>query len=108
MKAHLLVVDDETSLLEFLTLLFEQEQYQVTTSSSLSKARQLLRENEFDLILCDIMMPEGSGLDLLTEITQSNSSSSVIMMTAYSSTDTAVEAMKLGAYDYVSKPDLRA
>ncbi len=103
-KAKILVVDDESNLLNFMTLLFTEEGYDVTPADSLSQARRILQEADFDLVLCDIMMPEGSGLDLLKEIRASDSSASVIMITAYTSTDTAIEAMKLGAYDYVSKP----
>jgi two-component system response regulator PilR (NtrC family) len=101
---HLLIVDDEASLLDFLTLLFEQEGYRVTPASSLADARDSLREGEFDLVLCDITMPDGNGLDLLRELSNSERRTSVIMMTAFTSTKSAIEAMKLGAYDYVSKP----
>ncbi len=104
MKARLLIVDDEANLLDFLKLLFEQEGYRVTPADSLAAARQLLEERDFDLLLCDIMMPDGSGMDILRELKASNAGTSVIMMTAYSSTKSAIEAMKLGAYDYVSKP----
>ena len=103
-KAKILVVDDETSLLDFLTLLLTEEGYDVSSAASLAEARRHLGENSFGLVLCDIMMPGGSGLDLLKEIRESDAKASVIMITAYTSTDTAVEAMKLGAYDYVSKP----
>ncbi|MEE2775812.1 MAG: sigma-54 dependent transcriptional regulator [Acidobacteriota bacterium] len=103
-KPHLLVVDDEANLLDFLTLLFEQEDYRVTATGSLSDAREALGSQEFDLVLCDIMMPDGSGMELLKELGEHENRTSVIMMTAYSSTKIAIEAMKLGAYDYVSKP----
>jgi two-component system response regulator PilR (NtrC family) len=102
--SRILVVDDEASMLEFLGLLLEEEGYSVTVASSMTEARQTLGTNSFDLVLCDIMMPDGNGLDLLKEIKADNSRSSVIMMTAYSSTKSAIEAMKLGAYHYVSKP----
>jgi two-component system, NtrC family, response regulator PilR len=101
---HLLIVDDEANLLDFLTLLFEQEGYRVTAAGSLADARDSLKEGDFDLILCDIMMPDGNGLELLREVQQSEQRTSVIMMTAYTSTKSAIDAMKLGAYDYVSKP----
>jgi two-component system response regulator PilR (NtrC family) len=102
--ARILVVDDESSLLEFLGLLFEQEGQQVSTAGSVSEARSKLQTGSYDLVLCDIMMPDGSGLDLLREIKEVDPRTSVIMMTAYTSTKSAIEAMKLGAYDYVSKP----
>ena len=67
-------------------------------------ARGRLDDGEYDLVLCDIMMPDGNGLDLLREIQQGEGNTAVIMMTAYSSTKSAIEAMKAGAYDYISKP----
>jgi two-component system response regulator PilR (NtrC family) len=100
----LLIVDDEESLLEFLSLLFEQEGYAVTTAASMAAARARLGDGEYDLVLCDVMMPDGNGLDLLREIQRGEDNTAVIMMTAYSSTKSAIEAMKAGAYDYVSKP----
>jgi two-component system response regulator PilR (NtrC family) len=102
--SRILVVDDETSMLDFLGLLLEEEGYEVSVASSMTAARQTLGVDSFDLVLCDIMMPDGNGLDLLKEIKADNPRSSVIMMTAYSSTKSAIEAMKLGAYNYVSKP----
>ncbi|MGB5296924.1 MAG: sigma-54 dependent transcriptional regulator [Thermoanaerobaculia bacterium] len=104
MTARILVVDDEQSMLEFLRLLLEEIGYQVTTASSVEEGRTQIRESGFDLVLCDIIMPDGNGLDLLREIKQQDSRISVIMMTAYTSTKTAIEAMRRGAYDYVSKP----
>ena len=100
-----LIVDDEKSLLEFLRMLLEEEDYEVLEADSVRSARGVLAEHTFDLILCDIMMPDGSGLDLLKEIKQSSAAeTAVVMMTAYSSTKSAIEAMKSGAYDYVPKP----
>ncbi len=105
MRNRILVIDDEKSLLEFLRMLLEEQGYTVRDADSVSAARAALAEDTFDLILCDIMMPDGSGLDLLKEIKQSPAAdTAVIMMTAYSSTKSAIEAMKLGAYDYVPKP----
>jgi len=100
-----LIVDDESSLLEFLALLFEGEGYRVETAESMHGAREkIARGRAFDLVMCDVHMPDGSGLDLLREIKDSQPQASVIMMTAYTSTKSAIEAMRLGAYDYVSKP----
>jgi two-component system response regulator PilR (NtrC family) len=104
MGARLLIVDDEESLLDFLSLLFLQEGYEVETARSVEGARRELARHSFDVALCDVMMPDGSGLDLLREIKAVEPSPPVIMMTAYTSTKTAIEAMKLGAADYVSKP----
>ncbi len=102
---QLLIVDDESSLLEFLGLLFQGEGYRVATASSVTAARERLAVGDgFDLVMCDIHMPDGSGLELLRELKEQHSQASVIMMTAYTSTKSAIEAMRLGAYDYVSKP----
>jgi len=104
MKTRMLVVDDEESLAEFLRLLFEKEDYDVRTANSVEEARTLLAERVFDLILCDILMPDGNGLELLKEIKEKRPTTAVIMMTAYASNKSAIEAMKLGAYNYISKP----
>jgi two-component system response regulator PilR (NtrC family) len=104
MNARVLVVDDEQSMLDFLEVLLRDEGYAITTAGSLTDGRGRWQEKDFDLVLCDLMMPDGSGLELLHEIRRQGSSTSVIMMTAYTSTKSAIEAMKLGAYDYVSKP----
>jgi len=104
LKARILVVDDEQSMLDFLSVLLVESDYQVTTASSVTEGRKTIAGSNFDLVLCDITMPDGSGLDLLREIKALDERTSVIMMTAYTSTETAVEAMKRGAYDYVSKP----
>ncbi|HBL27109.1 MAG TPA: Fis family transcriptional regulator [Acidobacteria bacterium] len=104
MGARLLIVDDEESLTEFLSLLFTQEGYTVATAGSVEGARREIARQSFEAILCDVMMPDGSGLDLLREIKTADPSPPVVMMTAYTSTKTAIDAMKLGAADYVSKP----
>jgi two-component system, NtrC family, response regulator PilR len=102
-KPRLLVVDDEESLLDFLTLLFREEGYEVDTASSVGEARELVGR-DYDLCLCDVLMPDGNGLDLLREIKAAERATAVIVMTAYTSTRSAIEAMKAGAFDYVSKP----
>jgi two-component system, NtrC family, response regulator PilR len=103
-KATLLIVDDEASILEFLSMLFESEGFAVETARSTVEAQRALAVHGFDLVLCDILMPDGNGLELLKEIKSASPNTAVVMMTAYTSTKTAIEAMKLGAYDYVSKP----
>jgi two-component system, NtrC family, response regulator PilR len=104
LRSRLLVVDDEASITDFLSLLFEGEGYDVATARSVEEARKRLDGGSFDLVLCDILMPDGNGLDLLKEVKSNEESPAVIMMTAYTSTKSAIEAMKLGAADYVSKP----
>jgi len=104
MSSRILVVDDEPSMIEFLDMLLSEEGYEITTARSVAEGRTRWSEGDFHLVLCDLMMPDGSGLELLEEIRSQESSASVIMMTAYTSTKSAIEAMKLGAYDYLSKP----
>ena len=104
MASRILVVDDEKSIQDFLRLLLEEGGYEVTTASSMEEGRKIFFGDNFDLVLCDIIMPDGNGLDLLREMKAHNIRSSVIMMTAYTSTKSAIEAMKRGAYDYISKP----
>jgi two-component system response regulator PilR (NtrC family) len=104
MGARLLIIDDEGSILDFLSLLFQQEGYEVDTARTVEQARHALGHATYDLVLCDVMMPDGNGIDLLREIKSGEADPAVIMMTAYTSTKAAIEAMKLGAADYISKP----
>ena len=104
MEGRVLIVDDEQSLVDFLSVLCTGEGLSVSTAYSVGEARERLAESTPDLVLCDMMMPDGNGLDLLREIREADLPSSVVLMTAYTSTKSAIEAMKLGAYDYVPKP----
>jgi len=100
----LLIVDDEASLRDFLTIVFEEEGCRVETAATVADARAVLQKREPDLVLCDLMLPDGSGLDLLREIKSQNPSIAVVMITAHTSTKSAVEALKAGAHDYIAKP----
>ncbi len=100
----LLIVDDEASLRDFLSIVFEEEGWRVETAASLAAARTAHAKHEPDLILCDLMLPDGSGIDLLREVKASAPSVAVIMITAHTSTKSAVEALKAGAFDYIAKP----
>lgn len=101
---HLLVVDDEASMREVLEILFSAEGYIVDVAADGAEALEKLRHRAYDLILTDMRMPEVDGLELLERIRNLHTETLVIMMTAYSTTAQAVEAMKLGAYDYIVKP----
>ena len=103
-KAHILVVDDELSMREFLEVLLERQGYQVTCAESGRKAVSLLATTDFDLLLCDIRLGDITGLDVLRAAKKRNQNTIVIMISAYATTETAVEAMNEGAYDYVPKP----
>jgi two-component system response regulator PilR (NtrC family) len=100
----LLIVDDEASLRDFLSIVFEEEGWRVETAASLAAARIACAKQEPDLILCDLMLPDGSGIDLLREVKAAAPSVAVIMITAHTSTKSAVEALKSGAFDYIAKP----
>jgi two-component system, NtrC family, response regulator PilR len=102
--SSILVVDDEKSLRDFLAIMLEEEGYQVFTAPGVDKAIKLIRENIFDLILTDIRMGGSNGIDVLDEARYVLPDTPVVMMTAYASAETAVTAMKKGAYDYISKP----
>jgi two-component system response regulator PilR (NtrC family) len=100
----LLILDDEASLRDFLTIVFEEEGWRVEAAASLAEARAALQKREPDLVLCDLMVPDGSGLDFLKDVKAQDSSIPVIMITAHTSTKSAVEALKMGALDYIAKP----
>ncbi len=102
--AKILVVDDELSMREFLEILLEKEGYQVVTAENGKKAVSLIEKNDYDLLLLDIRLGDLSGIEVLKAAKAKNPDSVVIMISAYASTETAVEAMNDGAYDYVPKP----
>jgi two-component system response regulator PilR (NtrC family) len=101
---NLLIVDDEASLRDFLSIVFEEERWRVETAGSLAEARSALAKHEPDIILCDLMLPDGSGIDLVREVKAATPSVAVVMITAHTSTKSAVEALKAGAFDYIAKP----
>jgi DNA-binding NtrC family response regulator len=100
----LLIVDDEASLRDLLSAVFEGEGWRVQTAASVAGARSALVKRQPDLILCDLMMPDGSGIDVLRDAKAHDPSITVIMITAFTSTKSAIEALKAGAYDYIAKP----
>ena len=101
---RILVVDDEESVRKMIAVLLQKEGYQVSISGSGEEALEMLGVGEVDLVLCDIRMPDLDGLQVLSRIRKSFPEVTVIMMSAFGTVDLAVEAMKTGAYDYISKP----
>lgn len=105
---RILIVDDELSMRDFLKILFENEGYEVTVAPNAAKALDFAVknsvENPFDIVITDIRMPGMNGLELLTELKQYFPDLPVVMITAYASPDDAVQAMKQGAFDYITKP----
>jgi len=100
----LLIIDDEVSLRDFLSIVFEGEGWRVESAATLAEGRTLIAKREPDVVLCDLMLPDGSGIDLLHDLKAQDPSIAFIMITAHTSTKTAVEALKAGALDYIAKP----
>ena len=103
-KYRVLIVDDEESMRDFLSIMLHREGYQVDTAVDGAQAVVHLRDHSYDLVISDIKMPRMTGLELLAHIKERTPETVVLMVTAFSSTDEAVEAMKQGAYDYITKP----
>lgn len=102
---HILVVDDEESMLEFMEYVLEKEGYRVTGLGEGQKALEVIRRNHgFDLVIADLRMPDLDGLDLLRAAQKADPETPFVFVTAYASSDTAIEALKCGAFDYISKP----
>ncbi|MEK6674137.1 MAG: sigma-54 dependent transcriptional regulator [Planctomycetota bacterium] len=104
MKVRVLIVEDEKLIRWSLRQKFSGRGFEVTESDCGNKAFEALSACDFDLILLDNKLPDTSGLEILRRVRETNTDVVVIMMTAYSSIESAVEAIKLGAYDYVTKP----
>ena len=102
--ARILVVDDELSMREVLEITLRQEGYDVTVADGGEAALRALDAAPFDLVVTDLRMRGVDGLAVLRAVKERAPGTAVLMLTAFASTDTAVEAMKLGAYDYVTKP----
>ena len=103
-KAKIMVVDDEESMCKFMQIMLDKEGYKTTASQDSKIALERIRKENYDLVIADLLMPEMSGLELLSEAKSVNPDLSFIVMTAFASVDTAIEALKNGAYDYIIKP----
>lgn len=101
---HVLVVDDEADICELLEITLQRMGIPVLTATRVAAAKKLLREHQFDLCLTDMRMPDGDGLELVEYIQSECPDLPVAVITAYGSVDTAVRALKLGAFDFVTKP----
>jgi len=102
--ARLLIVDDEKANLESLRRIFDREGLSIFTASDGQSALQVCREHRIHVVLTDMMMPGMSGIDLIRALETVSPDSEVVMMTAYGTIEKAVEAMRVGAYDFVEKP----
>ena len=103
-KRRLLVIDDEANMRHMLSTVLKKTDYHVDTACDGSEGLQKIEATPYDFILCDIKMPTMGGMEFLKAAGERISAVTVIMMSAYGSIDTAIEAMKMGAYDYISKP----
>jgi two-component system response regulator PilR (NtrC family) len=104
MKPRILIVDDEESIREFLEIMLKKEGFEVVCAEDGAVAKDLLLKKNFHMIISDLQMPNVTGLELLKYVKENYPETTFMMITAFGSTETAVEAMKLGAYDYLTKP----
>lgn len=103
-KGNILVVDDEKSMREILQIFLKNEGYHVSAATNGETAIEAVKKDIFDLIITDMKMPKVGGLELLRTVKQITPHTLVVLITAFGTTDSAVEAMKHGAYDYIQKP----
>ncbi|MFH1776810.1 MAG: sigma-54 dependent transcriptional regulator [Candidatus Omnitrophota bacterium] len=104
MEANILIIDDEKGILDWLQMVLTKDGYQVRTAMSGELALGLFRDEHFDIVILDIKMKPLDGIEVLRMLKEINPEVVVIMITAYASVESAVCAMKLGAYDYITKP----
>jgi two-component system response regulator AtoC len=101
---RILLIDDEENFRHMLSVILKKRGYDVETASDGTDGLKKVDSGAFDTVLCDIRMPQMDGLEFLKEAQKAGCESTIIMMSAYGTLDTAIEAMKMGAYDYISKP----
>ena len=107
-SASILVVDDEPDLRTLYELTLLREGYRVETAGSVQEAREQLQGKRFDVMISDMRLPDGTGMELLLQLREQNRTERCIVMTAYGSAENAVNALRAGAFDYLTKPvDLR-
>ena len=104
MTTRILIVDDDDSLRESLELVLAAESYDVVTAENGETALRLMAETPIDIVLSDLRMPGIDGLELIPQISRRLPGATIILMSAYGTEDLAIESMKRGAYDYISKP----
>jgi len=101
---HILVVDDELSMRELLEVMLTKEGYEISCAENGSKAISMIEKTDYDLLLCDIRLGDVSGIEVIKALKNQNQNTVIIMISAYATTEAAVEAMNQGAYDFVPKP----
>mgnify|MGYP002544085293 FL=1 len=101
---HILIVEDDTTFAVMLQTWLSKKKFSVASVSGIAAAKKTLIESSVDLVLCDLRLPDGDGIDLLEWVNNRNVNVPLIVMTSYAAIPSAVQAMKLGARDYISKP----
>jgi two-component system response regulator PilR (NtrC family) len=104
MKSRILVVDDEESIREFLEIMLKKEGFEVSLAEDGAQAKDMILKKSYDMVISDLQMPNMNGIELLKFVKDSAPDTVFMMITAFGTTETAVEAMKMGAYDYITKP----
>ena len=104
MKTKILVVDDEASIREFLEIMLKKEGYDVTCAEDGQQAVEILKKKSFDMVISDLQMPRMTGVELLHHVNLNYPELTFMVITAFGTTESAVEVMKKGAYDYLTKP----
>src|SRR3989304_7597665 len=104
MKENILLIDDDDSLRKVIAHPLTSEGYRVISASGGKEGIELFKREEFDLVITDIKMPDIDGMEVLREIKLLRDDAVVIMITAYGTIEKAVEALKAGAFDYITKP----
>ena len=101
---NILVLDDEQGMREMLQMMLEEEGYNVTSVSGIAEATAAVKQNVYDLIISDLRLEDGNGIDFLSTVKKISPFSSVIIITAYATLESALKAIRIGAYDYILKP----
>ncbi|HEV7499760.1 MAG TPA: sigma-54 dependent transcriptional regulator, partial [Vicinamibacteria bacterium] len=101
---RMLVVEDDKALSEIVCEELRERGHMAVAAESVAEGLELLKQSEFEVALLDLMLPDGSGIDILKKIAEEGLATEAIVLTGYATVDTAIQAMKLGAYDYVTKP----
>src|SRR5687768_11201019 len=104
MTPRILVVDDESSMREMLGIMLRKEGFDVLLTESRAQAAAVLAKGAVEMVITDVKLPDGDGIEILRHVKAGSPETAVIVMTAFGSTETAVAALKLGAHDYLVKP----
>ena len=102
--AHILIIDDERPIRSTLREILEYEKYKVSDAENGEEGLKLIEKEKFDLVLCDIKMPKMDGIEVLEKVMEKQSDLPVVMISGHGNIETAVEAIKMGAFDFIAKP----